>query len=384
MNNKAQLNIAIIMISSLIIIGGTLYFAYDKIMNIEEKVSLVEYERFIQDLDFNIKKFNYGRKSGSSEVIELKVPNGIQKICFVDRETPRDKFLSPELENEFEVRFDDNVFIEPFDVPSNKIESFELDEKNNPLCIEANNFITLKLEKTSNSTKIESLQVLFQSEKKCLPVFENGEDNIDLVFIGNDYENNDDLITDVNSYLEVFKNKEPFASNMEHFNAYIRVDNAGCETKGYIQCNNYELKKMASDCPNDYIIVLSKRSKTADALLPLRSSSVGNIVKANTADDELVVIHEFGHSFANLWDEYVDDVYLSQHITSVDELPNCDSVGCESWKDLENTNCYKGCSLSSFYRSTENSIMNNYRKSDGKEFGTVNEMIILENLERYK
>ncbi|MBW2998060.1 M64 family metallopeptidase [Candidatus Woesearchaeota archaeon] len=383
-NKKAQLNTALIMILSLIIVGGTIYFTYDKISNVEEKVSLIEYEKFIQNLDLEIKDFNDGRRKGSSEVIELKVPKGIKQICFVDRENKRDELLSPELENQFEVMFDNNLFIEPFDVPSNKIEKFHLDENNNPLCVETNKFLTIKLEKNTNYTEISSLQNLEEQEKDCIAILENGKDNIDLVFIGNDYVDNNELMADVNKYLETLKEKEPFKSNLEHFNAYIKTGNAGCETKGYIKCNNYELKKKVSDCPNDYIMVLSKRSKTKDALIPLRSSSVANIVKVNTADDELVLIHEFGHSFANLWDEYVDDAYLSQYIDDVEDLPNCDGIGCDEWYKVENTSCYKGCSLSNFYRAIENSIMNNYRKDSGKEFGPVNEKIILKNIELYK
>jgi len=79
----------------------------------------------------------------------------------------------------------------------------------------------------------------------------------------------------------------------------------------------------------------------------------------------------------------VDDSYYGQFGLNANNLVNCDDSGmCEKWED-HHSGCYRGCSVSAFFRPTENSIMNIYWNEGGQEFGPVNEKEIQRLLEVY-
>lgn len=392
---KGQItNLALIIIFSLIIISGTTYFVIQKTSDVSESVSVAEYQIFIKNLENTFTKFYKTKPKGSTETVTILAPKGVQKVCFIDRKRNFDEFYSPEISSEIDSNIGNNVFIYPNAVPSEKIENFILENNNNPLCIEVvGKKIDLKMESMGNSTKIIAIDSNEFEEKDCISIIENGDSKgkIDLVFLSHNYEDKTKFKEDVMKYTNVLASVEPFKSNFDKFNVFMATDEADCELPGYIKCDNYLLKKTASVCPNDYLFVLSERKKSTDLLIPIRSSSIGNIAKINTADDELVIAHEFGHAFGDLWEEYVEDSYYSKILSYKDfyKLPNCDESGCPEWKNedgsyKEGTSCFKGCTLSSFYRGTDNSIMNNFRKDDGKEFGPINEEIMLKILEKYK
>lgn len=392
---KGQItNLALVIIFSLIIVSGTVYFVIDKSIETSNSVSTVEYGLFMKNMENTFSKFYKTKNKGSKETISLVAPKGIEEICFVDRTNSFDEFYSPEIKNEFDLNIENNVFIKPNNVPSEKIEGFTLENTENPLCIKIRgNKLNLKIESLGNSTKISGVDTNDFEEKKCISLIKNGNSNekVDLVFLNNNYEDSKKFTNDVIKSVDVLKNLKPFKKNFNKFNVFIATKKVKCDLVGYIKCNNYEIKEAASSCPNDYIFVLSNRKKYTNLWMPIRSSSIGNIAKINTADDPLVVAHEFGHSFADLWDEYVEDSYYSKIISYKDyyKLPNCDESGCPKWKNengtkKENTSCFKGCSISSFYRGTDNSIMNNFRKSGGKKYGPINEKIISKILEKYK
>ena len=99
-----------------------------------------------------------------------------------------------------------------------------------------------------------------------------------------------------------------------------------------------------------------------------------------TADNPFVVMHEFGHSFGDLADEYVDDYYLSFSFKG-DNYPNCDSSSCDKWAETEGTGCFKGCSTDGFYRGTKNSLM---KSLSAKYFGPINKEVLKEKLDVYE
>ena len=84
-------------------------------------------------------------------------------------------------------------------------------------------------------------------------------------------------------------------------------------------------------------------------------------------------MHEFGHVFANLADEYVPS-----------NIPwgaqNCANE-CGKFGKFGSTGCYLGCSEDDFYRSSENSVMRTLRTD---EYGDVNTQIINKNLKEYE
>ena len=218
-------------------------------------------------------------------------------------------------------------------------------------------------------------------DSDCITILKN-PNSFDVVFLSYKHPSNEDFIKSVNNYVygaNGFASIEPFKSHLDRLSFYaVYTDSVQCDLEqGTLICDDYTSKKVASKCPNDYVFILSDRNNFVDALIPIRSSAYLNIGSINTADNELVVMHEFAHLFGKLVDEYVDDV--SYKGFTLKNSPNCDDKDCGKWKDFPNTKCLKGCALSTFYRSQDFTIMRNYFKS--KEFGAYNEWLLNKSLE---
>ncbi len=315
----------------------------------------------------------------------IMLPKGIEKICFIDRTKNISPFTNCNLNEEIKKYGDKNIFFEPF----NKfepiyIENFKLDESENPLCLKTfRSTVKLSLKSMGNYTLISTLKPSDKTSD-CIPLLYNSPYNnsVDIVFLGYGYKNKDTYRKDVKEYIELFLETEPFKSNKEKINFYMIEDFSSieCEIKSWIKCNEFKAKTLASNCPNDYIIILVDRSKIKDMINPIRSSAKSNIAKINTADKNTVVLHEFGHIFGNLADEYVDEKYYSRINFDPRDYPNCDTTPCSKWSLVPNTSCFKGCSLSKYRRATKNSIM---RSLTVNSFGPLNEGVLKERLDLY-
>jgi len=356
------------------------FWAVTEIRGVGKTKGSLEIENFIVSLNNNLKSLK-----GYERVKELNlaIPVKVETVCFIDKNKEHDEFVNIELNNAKDVYTDKNVFFYPFKrfFPS-KIKDFELDES--PLCINTlNGKIKLRLTAMTNKTMMSSAEIS-DEQKECTSIFYSGEheNKVDVVFLGSEYNSINDFSKDVDNYINnIFLKTAPFSENRDSFNLY-RIDSfneLGCEIKGYIICDDYKTKLTASFCPNDFIFVLTDRNKIKDLLLPIRSAAFSNTAFINTADNELVLMHEFAHIFAKLADEYVDENYYEGFDAS--EYHNCDVAGCSKW-ELITDNCFEGCTLGKFYRGSEKSIMRNYYKSD--IFGIVNENIINKKIEVYK
>jgi len=341
-----------------------------------------ELTSFIISLDKALKKQS-SHSYGSKDDFLFGLPNDVKEVCFLDRSSDADLFSNNELSADMQLYVEDNVFFSPSEkFSSGRLQSFTLEQ--NPLCIEiTEGKIKLNLESLGNITKITASPNDIR-ERDCISVLFNGdsENKVDLVFIGQGYKESLEFAPVVEDYIHTtFLATEPMKSQNTKFN-FFRIDDfsdMNCRNDGFIYCNEYTVNQLASNCPHDYIVVLLKRNKATDLISPLRSSAYSNIMNLNTADDNLVLMHEFGHVFANLADEYTDDSYYAGF--NEEEYPNCDDESCREWNFLEGVGCFKGCSLSSFYRATDKSIMNNYLRSS--EYGILNNNIFLEKLEVY-
>ncbi|MBT3303729.1 hypothetical protein HN592_05025 [Candidatus Woesearchaeota archaeon] len=384
---KGQINaLPFIIILSIIIIGALALFFYQKTSEVNTQVIGIEHNNFLRNIEKKITEYS-NKNKGSTETFSFNIPEQINLVCFIDREGEVQKFSNPELDIQTNAEIDKNIFFQPKEFQSAKIENFEVEE--NPLCVKnVNSKINLRLESLGKKTKIRAASPEEIKQTECTSLIYNGEDKekIDVAFIGYGYENNKKLTDDAMIYIEnVFETIEPYASNQNKFNFYqINEPTEHCELTYYIKCNNFEVKKQASKCPNDFVIVLAERNKILNLASPIRSSAIGNLAKINTADNILVLAHEFGHSFGDLGDEYVDDAYYGQFNIKANEIPNCGEVNCKEWKDIEGSSCYKGCTLSTLYRATKNSIMNLYFKDGGETYGPVNEKELNDNLRLYK
>ncbi len=186
--------------------------------------------------------------------------------------------------------------------------------------------------------------------EECKPLLYNGEGKIDLVFFSTKEQ--------AEKYSETLLSAHPLDENSEAFNVFY-IDSYVPECKIYkdaaIFCHSAELVKKAASCPNDFIFVLKDEPSS------IRSSAYLNIGSINLNHPEAVIIHEFGHLFANLAEEYVPA-----------KLPfnskNCVSK-CSDF-DGEIEGCFEGCSKSSLFRASENSVMRTLHSSHYGEFNS--------------
>lgn len=220
-------------------------------------------------------------------------------------------------------------------------------------------------------------------DSDCTTIKKSESREFNIAFLSYKYNSNEDFMKMVNSYVygnNGFNNVEPFRSNFDKLSFYaVFSSSVMCNVEeGTLICDDYSAKRIASKCPNDFIFVLADRNSFVDALSPIRSSAYLNLASINTADHELVVLHEFAHLFGRLVDEYTDDI--SYKGLGLRNAPNCDNKECKKWEDFKYTECLKGCAISTYYRSKDFTIMRNYFKSNS--FGAYNEWLLNKSLQR--
>ena len=314
----------------------------------------------------------------------IAVPKEVTSICFVDHSKKFNEFASNELTINVDNYPDSNFFVLPLEeLRAEKLENFEIDRS--PLCIKAiNGKVRLKLTSKLGTTTINGLSEDDEREE-CISVFYTSgpDEGIDIVFLGQAYKTTEAFKDEVYNYINnVFFKLEPFHANRNKFNFYMVDDfqDLSCTFNNYVICNNFKVKRLASKCPHEFIFILIDRNRIKDFIVPIRSSAIANIANINTADNPSVLMHEFGHSFGDLADEYVDDYYLQIKFDG-EKYPNCDNSQCSKWAGTEGTDCLKGCSTNAYYRGTENSLM---RSLSAEYYGPINEKVLIEKLSVYE
>jgi len=315
---------------------------------------------------------------GNAQTFTFNTPDNLELVCFVSEQ--HDEFAFPRLEVRRGVE-QGNVFFFPNEFGAVTIDEIKPEKT---ICIDAKNSLNVRMISEGNSIDISSSKI---QDEKCTELV-SGSGDINIVFMGLGFTD-PELTTAALGYIEnVFKEIPPFSTNFDQFNFYqLHGEASECRITHYIDCNTYEVMQRASACPHDFIVILANRNTLIDFTNPIRSSAVGNLMKINTADDPEVLAHEFGHTFAGLADEYVEQSYYGQFQLNIDAFPNCDvSPSCEKWEDVdgEGITCVPGCSLQSMNRPTVNSIMNRYWAQDGQEFWAVNERAIKQKFTEYE
>jgi len=191
---------------------------------------------------------------------------------------------------------------------------------------------------------------------ECTVLHENAGDVINVVMMGSSREV-------AQNYIDFILESEPFNLYDDLFNFYY-VGGYKPDCKLYqgiaMLCYSREIVKISGSCPNDQIVILSNEFGRS-----IRSSNYLNVMSINTKHPKSVFLHEFGHSFVNLAEEYVPA-----------KIPRNSAGNCvEDCVDFNGRNdgCYLGCSLNSYSRSIENGVM---RTLSSSEFGSFNEWVI--------
>lgn len=373
----------IIYLLAVVIVGALIILAINSMNKLNETEQKVQMESFVATFESVLRHQNE-KGRGSTEIISLGVPSDIETICFTDDSVRFSPSKLIDLTKEKEIYKDENIFFFPKEKYSPaKIDYIKLNESENPLCLNVeNNKLNLMLTTFTNEVLVQPANEK-DSVKGCTIVSgsEVGDslNKIDIVFLGFGYKGKSNFANEVLLYTNNYLFQvEPFSANKDKFNIWMTDTNEpDCTISSYVFCDSLSVNKLASDCPNDFVFILVDKGALKTSV---RSSSISNMVKINTRDNRLVLIHEFGHAFSNLADEYTDKYYKSWF--EAEDYPNCDSYKCPSWSDDLNLDCIQGCSTNEFYRSIDVSIMKNYDKST--EFGPLNEKIIKENLGEYK
>lgn len=214
--------------------------------------------------------------------------------------------------------------------------------------------LNTRLTQTQSTSQVKELE-------QCSSLYYNGENRIDIVFFGSQEKSKE--------WADYFLKSEPINQYKESFNFYYISDyEPECELYQNIAilCHSRDLIKKAASCPNDYIIVLKEDSPG------IRSSSYKNVMSINTAHPKTVLLHEFGHAFANLAEEYTPaqiprgSKNCVAQCTQFPEEPNIDG-------------CFQECSRSNYYRSIAEGVM---RTLNTGNFGILNKNIITNLVER--
>jgi len=383
MPKKAQVYTIIIYVIVVALAGLSLYIVFGGINNLKTAEKTVEVNNFVTTFENSLKAQKL-KSVGSIEPISFSVPSEVEMVCFIDDKEKLSPLTVTGLTKEKEFYSDRNIFFFPTGkfTPA-KISFVKINKSENPLCVKnVNNKINLKLTTTTGDTLIEASSKEQRTEN-CIVVSGSSvgdpDTKIDLVFLGYGYNNKSRLADDVDDYVSNYLFKiSPFISNKDKFNLWlIDEKQPNCSITSYVMCDSYSVNKIVSDCPNDYIFILVDSRIVTDSI---RSSAISNMAKINTRDNKLVLLHEFGHSFGGLADEYTDRYYESWFDSK--DYPNCDVEGCSKWSSVEGTGCLQGCSTNQFYRSVDYSIMRDYDKSS--IYGILNQRIINDRLEEYK
>jgi|GEM_PF-1757508 len=244
----------------------------------------------------------------------------------------------------------------------------KINNKPNFHSIKGNEFF--KKKKTSFWQKgLEKIASLFKPKAALAQV---PDKTLDIVFIGDKYTAGD-LTTfhnDVTNVSAKLLNYEPFKSRSSQI-AFNYVDNTadlGCAhdktDPTLITCNWDTVWQKVDDAavPYDNVYILVKDSVVGGTALLYQPLEGGQIaVGYNGTLAPMVFVHEFGHSFAGLLDEYNE--YSDDYPLTDTSYANCyaglpPSTPNGVWNNLVGSNDYvKGCYFSNFYRPSSDDIM---------------------------
>src|SRR3989344_3020182 len=171
----------------------------------------------------------------------------------------------------------------------------------------------------------------------CIPVDNRGDsdDNIDIVVMSNNYAPEETYkFVDVvlPTHINYLLSKEPYSTYRDKFNVWyapadVRKD---CDiTQNGWQCLEYFKSLSAEKCPfRDVTIVLDNNGLGYAAGYSGGIKFGTQITRySSTADTKGATLHKFGHTFADLADEY----FAAPPRMSAVAAPNCDVAGCPKW-----------------------------------------------------
>jgi hypothetical protein len=183
----------------------------------------------------------------------------------------------------------------------------------------------------------------------CQKILDNGasSNNIDIIFIPDNYSALSEWEADVNTLIDLngrnngFFSVEPLNSNKDKFNIW-RVDSIPNTFENhpvYIYSNLWSrIRGLIGSCgaPNLIVVVTNNKGSATTSggaafYQEEEPSSISLYSESGNSENRRistkVLVHEFGHAFANLGDEYENSV----EIMDFSYRPNIDVEGCPKW-----------------------------------------------------
>lgn len=257
-----------------------------------------------------------------------------------------------------------------------------------------------ELDKQCNEIQYCNTQINRCVDKSgCLNVINNGDSNdkADFLFIGAEFSDLEELKNTISELLDFngdtkypgLFSVEPFKSNKDKFNIWM-IKAPDYSVSGSNTCSTSCSKAIdfsqdsiySSQCPNaDFTITIFKEAN-------FRSCAGGgqwnSLSCQEPSDRGKLILHETGHSFGRLADEYEEPSKGSRP-----RAPNCADTLTEAqqlWGDLvgiKEVDFFEGCSYTEDnYRPTKNSLMRS--SYSATSYGPVNERAIKKIIDRYK
>jgi hypothetical protein len=143
-------------------------------------------------------------------------------------------------------------------------------------------------------------------------------------------------------------------------NNFYTLDDLGCKigcrgVDSLVCCDDKKVFAASSLCPSDQIVLLINNDSFCAS-----SSSYAKLCTKGQYNSPMAFVHEIGHSFGGLGDEYDYSQYANFEKIKDYNFPNCAS-DCATWPGSIEAGCFGGCGYSQFFRSTEkDSIMYGY------------------------
>lgn len=214
-----------------------------------------------------------------------------------------------------------------------------------------------------NIQQEQPVDVATEDLKTCRSLKYNGEDRIDLLFLASE--------EDTKRFSDTILTTPPYSEHKDYFNVFFippsDYEPTCNDYKGIaILCDTKSNLEVARRCPNDYIIVVK------DYPSNIRSSALSNVISINKNHEDSVIIHEFGHAFGNLAEEYTP---ASLPRGSKNCVSSCDKFTSPT------DSCDLECSKTNFYRSVRAGVMRTLITND---YGQYNINLLNTLLEKNK
>jgi hypothetical protein len=212
---------------------------------------------------------------------------------------------------------------------------------------------------------------------ECQAITVNGasSEKVDITFVpcgyGSDFTS---LVNDAKKHIAKFSAAGIDATKFNF--RYIKKTGIVCGNSTSENLDNYgsQFRQHASACPTDHVIGFMKSAEDGGC-----AYMNSKLCFVNQSTSPFVSVHETGHAFFGLDDEYTYQGSCNRTVSG----PNCDtSSTCQKWSGVSGTSCISGCTCSKYYRPVSNCVMN--QPSEGIKFCPVCLKSINSTLSSYK